>query len=210
MDQGSLFAPEQLRVAPNPQALQVLREAVPSCKACKLCASRSKVVFGVGNGSAPPVAFVGEGPGEQEDLKGEPFVGRAGKLLDQMIGAMGLARDRVYICNVVNCRPPENRKPEPDEISACSRYLVGQLRAVQPQVIVALGATAAQTLLRVKKGINDLRGKWHVWENIPLRATFHPAYLLRVPGEKNAAWLDLKQVMSKLGDSEHVFAKAGG
>lgn len=146
----------------------------------------------------PRVAFVGEGPGANEDAEGEPFVGRSGQLLDKMIGAMRLKRKDVYICNVVCCRPPDNRRPQADEIFACRGYLFAQLRAVQPEVIVALGMTATEVLLNKAKKPKSVREKWHEWEGIPLRATFHPAYLLREPTQKKAAWDDLKAVMQKL------------
>lgn len=157
------------------------------------------MVFGVGNAVRPKVLFVGEGPGADEDVQGEPFIGKAGKLLDGMLGAMGLSRDQVYICNVVGCRPPENRKPKDDEIEACREFLNGQIRAVRPAAIVVLGATAVQALLKTKKGIGSMREKWHDWEGIPLRATYHPAYLLRDRSKKREAWMDLQAVMAKVG-----------
>jgi DNA polymerase len=156
------------------------------------------VVFGSGKPSKPRIAFVGEAPGKNEDETGEPFIGKAGILLDSMISAMKLKRDDLYICNVVNCRPPENRTPYPDEVVACSPFLFGQLRAVEPECIVALGASAARALLRAKRSIKDMRGKWHDWEGIPLRVTFHPAFLLRDPQKKREAWGDLQEVMAKL------------
>jgi DNA polymerase len=143
--------------------------------------------------------FVGEAPGEDEDLQGLPFVGKAGQLLTKMIEAMGLKRDDVYICNTVKCRPPNNRNPEPDELEACEPYLKGQLGAVKPEAIVTLGKFAAQALLRDQTPISRLRGQWRDYEGIPLMPTFHPAYLLRSPGEKGKVWDDLKQVMAKLG-----------
>jgi DNA polymerase len=155
-------------------------------------------VFGVGNPSAELV-FVGEGPGEDEDLQGEPFVGRAGQLLTKMIEAMGYRRDEIYIANVVKCRPPGNRNPEPDEIEACEPFLRAQLAAIRPKVIVALGKFAAQTLLRDTSPISKLRGKWFSYEGVRLMPTFHPAYLLRSPNEKGKAWEDLQMVMKALG-----------
>ena len=155
-------------------------------------------MFGSGNATKPQIAFVGEAPGANEDQTGEPFVGNAGKLLDAMIDAMKMQRSQLYICNVVNCRPPENRKPLPDEVSACSPYLLGQLRAVQPRILVALGASAGQALLKSRKPLKDLRGKWHDWEGTPLRVTFHPAFLLREPSLKKEAWRDLQDVLAKL------------
>ena len=142
--------------------------------------------------------FVGEAPGEDEDIKGEPFVGKAGQLLTKMIEAMGLAREDVYICNTVKCRPPNNRNPEPDELAACEPFLKGQLASVKPEVIVTLGKFAAQALLREQTPISRLRGTWREYEGIPVMPTFHPAYLLRSPQEKGRVWDDLQQVMKKL------------
>jgi DNA polymerase len=143
--------------------------------------------------------FVGEGPGEDEDLQGEPFVGRAGQLLTRMIEAMGFRRADVYIANVVKCRPPGNRNPEPDEIEACEPFLRAQIAAVRPRVVVALGKFAAQTLLRDTSPIGRLRGRWFEYEGVRLMPTFHPAYLLRSPNEKGKAWEDLQLVMKELG-----------
>jgi DNA polymerase len=143
--------------------------------------------------------FVGEGPGEDEDLKGEPFVGKAGQLLTKMIEAMGLRREDVYICNTVKCRPPNNRNPEPDELAACEPFLKGQLASVRPDAIVTLGKFAAQALLREQTPISRLRGQWREYEGIPVMPTFHPAYLLRSPQEKVKVWEDLQSVMKKLG-----------
>lgn len=178
--------------------LRVLRDRALVCAKCRLHETRTNVVYGVGNTDHPPIAFVGEAPGQAEDQKGEPFVGRSGELLDKMIKALELSRDQVYICNVVGCRPPENRKPEPNEVAACKEHLVGQLRFVKPIVIVALGASAAQALLRSQKPIGDLRGRWFEWEGIPLRATYHPAYLLRDPRKKKDSWEDLQVVNQKI------------
>jgi len=147
----------------------------------------------------PPIAFVGEGPGANEDREGRPFIGKSGKLLDKMLEAMKLERSSIYICNVVSCRPPQNRKPTESEISTCREFLFGQLRAVRPHIIVAMGTTAAQAVLQTKEPISKLRETWHECEGIPVRATFHPAYLLRNPQAKRAAWADLKTVMLKLG-----------
>lgn len=175
--------------------LDEVRVALGDCKRCKLCQGRKKIVFGSGNPRAKLV-FVGEGPGADEDIQGLPFVGKAGQLLTKMIEAMGLSRDDVYICNVVKCRPPGNRNPEPDEIAACEPFLQGQLAALQPQAIVALGKFAAQTLLRDTTPITRLRGTWREYQGIKLMPTYHPAYLLRNPEEKRAAWTDLQQVMA--------------
>ena len=181
-------------------ALLGIRQELGDCTRCKLAAGRHQLVFGVGNPAAELV-FVGEGPGEDEDRQGEPFVGRAGQLLTKMIEAMGYARGDVYIANVVKCRPPGNRNPEPDEIEACEPFLRAQLAAIRPRVIVALGKFAAQTLLRESTPISRLRGRWAVYEGVKLMPTFHPAYLLRSPEEKKKAWEDLQLVMKELGRS---------
>jgi DNA polymerase len=180
----------------EPPRLEEVRRALGDCKRCKLCAGRKNLVFGVGSPKARLV-FVGEGPGAEEDNQGIPFVGAAGQLLTRMIAAMGYTRDEVYICNVVKCRPPGNRNPEPDEIAACQPFLEAQLKAIGPSVIVALGKFAAQTLLRTDTPITRLRGQWREYVGIPLMPTFHPAYLLRNPPEKKAAWTDLKAVMGR-------------
>ena len=177
--------------------LDQVREELGECTRCKLHKGRKNIVFGVGNPRAR-LMFVGEAPGEDEDIQGFPFVGKAGQLLTRMIEAMGLRRDDVYICNTVKCRPPNNRNPEPDEMLACEPFLKGQLAAVQPSVIVTLGKFAAQALLREQTPITRLRGQWRQYEGIPVMPTFHPAYLLRSPGEKGKVWDDLKQVMQKL------------
>jgi DNA polymerase len=170
----------------------------PDCTRCKLHRSRTKIVFGVGNRKAELV-FVGEGPGRDEDEQGEPFVGRAGKLLTQMIEAMSLRREDVYICNVVKCRPPENRLPEKDEIATCSPFLLRQLAVIEPKVICCLGSCAAQTLLRTTQGISRFRGVWFDFRGAKLIATYHPAYLLRNPNAKGEVWKDLQKVMAVLG-----------
>ena len=168
------------------------------CTRCKLHRHRNKIVFGVGNPHADLV-FVGEGPGHDEDVQGIPFVGRAGQLLTQMIEAMGLRRDDVYIANVVKCRPPENRTPEKDEVSTCLPFLLRQLAAIQPKAIVCLGAVATQALLNTNKGISQYRGQWLEFRGARLMATYHPAYLLRNPNAKPDVWADLKKVMAFLG-----------
>jgi uracil-DNA glycosylase family 4 len=178
--------------------LDQIRRELGDCQRCKLCTGRKNIVFGVGNPRAELV-FVGEGPGENEDLQGVPFVGAAGELLTKMIQAMGFSRDEVYICNVVKCRPPGNRNPEPEEIAACEPFLRAQLLALQPKVIVALGKFAAQTLLRDTTPITRLRGNWREYQGVKLMPTFHPAYLLRSPAEKRKAWEDLQQVMKLFG-----------
>ncbi|MDP3234193.1 MAG: uracil-DNA glycosylase [Myxococcales bacterium] len=198
-------APAPVSRAPSPPAepitkrpLDEIRRELGDCQRCKLCSGRKTIVFGSGNPRAELV-FVGEGPGEEEDLKGVPFVGQAGQLLTRMIEAMKFTRDDVYICNVVKCRPPNNRNPEPDEIEACEPFLKAQLASLQPKVIVALGKFAAQTLLRDTTAITRLRGQWREYQGVPLMPTFHPAYLLRKPEEKRVAWMDLQEVMKRLG-----------
>jgi len=175
-----------------------VRSDLGECTRCKLHSTRNKIVFGDGNPKADLV-FVGEGPGHDEDLQGLPFVGRAGKLLTQMIEAMGLQRRDVYICNVVKCRPPENRLPDRDEISTCSPFLLRQIDVIAPKVIVCLGACAAQTLLATNRGISHFRGQWLEFRGRRLLATYHPAYLLRNPAAKSEVWKDLQKVMAVLG-----------
>ena len=179
--------------------LQQLATQTMSCTRCPLHAARAQAVFSRGT-PVTELMFVGEGPGAEEDAQGEPFVGKAGQLLDRMIKAMGLDRDQVYICNIVKCRPPDNRTPEPEEMAACMPYLHEQIALVQPKVIVALGATAAKGLLGISEGITRLRGKWRLYRaSIPVMPTFHPAYLLRKEEAKRDVWNDLKAVMKQLG-----------
>jgi uracil-DNA glycosylase family 4 len=180
-------------------SLEELREAIGDCQRCKLAPHRTNLVFGVGNPRARLV-FVGEGPGADEDAKGEPFVGRAGQLLTEIITkGMRLARSDVYIANVIKCRPPGNRNPEPDEVASCEPFLIRQIELIAPEVIVALGKFAAQTLLRTKTPITQLRGRWFDYHGIRLMPTFHPAYLLRNPADKRLVWQDIRQVMERLG-----------
>jgi DNA polymerase len=179
-------------------ALLAIREELGDCRRCKLAGGRTTLVFGVGNPKAE-VMFVGEGPGADEDVQGEPFVGKAGQLLTKMIEAMGFRREEVYIANVVKCRPPGNRDPEPDEIAACEPFLKAQIAAVRPRVVVALGRFAVQTLLRDPTPISKQRGRWREYEGVKLMPTFHPAYLLRNPPEKKKAWEDLQLVMKEFG-----------
>ena len=178
--------------------LQTIREDIGDCIRCKLHKGRTKIVFGDGHPQAK-LLFIGEGPGRDEDLQGLPFVGRAGKLLTQMIEAMGLRRSDVYICNVVKCRPPENRAPEKDEVAACSPFLFRQIDLVAPKVIVCLGSIAAQTILETTRGISQFRGQWLEFRGRKLMATYHPAYLLRNPAAKSEVWKDLQKVMAELG-----------
>jgi uracil-DNA glycosylase len=182
------------------EALLAIRAELGECTRCKLHGGRTHLVFGVGNPSTSLV-FVGEGPGADEDQQGEPFVGRAGQLLTKMIEAMGFARSEVYIANVVKCRPPGNRDPEPDEIEACEPFLKAQIAAIRPRVIVALGRFAVQTLLQDTTPISRQRGRWREYEGVKLMPTFHPAYLLRNPAEKKPAWEDLQLVMKEFGKS---------
>jgi DNA polymerase len=177
--------------------LREIREWIGDCKRCKLHTGRKQIVFGAGNPS-PDLLFIGEGPGAEEDEQGIPFVGRAGQLLTKMIEAMGLNRDQVYIANVVKCRPPGNRNPEPDEISACSPFLENQIEVLRPKVICTLGTFASQTLLKTGQKISNLRGRFHVYKGIPVMPTFHPAYLLRNPSEKKSAWEDIQLIMKEL------------
>lgn len=179
-------------------SLPKILEDIGDCTRCKLHRGRNKLVFGDGS-SAAKLVFVGEGPGADEDAQGIPFVGRAGKLLTQMIEAMGLQRKQVYICNVVKCRPPENRTPEPDEVQTCSPYLLRQIDVINPKVVVCLGAVAAKTLLETNRGVSQYRGEWHEWRGRKLMATYHPAYLLRNPAAKAEVWKDLQKVMAELG-----------
>ena len=189
--------------SPREQALQAVRETLGDCRRCKLHTHRTQIVFGTGNPMADLV-FVGEGPGEEEDRQGEPFVGKAGQLLNRMIQAMGLRREAVYIANIVKCRPPNNRNPEPDEIASCEPFLMEQLGVIRPAVICALGNFAAQTLLRTKVKISQLRGKFHDYQGIKVMPTFHPAYLLRNPQDKRLAWEDLQKVMAELKKTKQV------
>lgn len=180
--------------------LDVLAEEVASCTRCRLHEGRTMSVFHRGDPTAQ-VMFVGEGPGETEDQKGEPFVGASGKLLDKLIAEAGFARDKVYVCNVVKCRPPGNRKPETDEIIACRSYLVQQIEIVRPRMIVALGATAVRGLFPYAKpgGITSIRGQWKLYGDIPVMPTLHPSYVLREPFRKRDVRTDLAAVMAKLG-----------
>jgi len=194
--------PRDLFAAPGlaeTRSLEELRAFIGDCRRCKLAGHRTQIVFGVGNPRARLV-FAGEAPGRDEDLKGEPFVGRAGQLLTEIITkGMKLRREDVYIANVIKCRPPENRNPEPDEVACCEPFLIRQLELIRPEVIVALGKFAVQTLLGTKEPITRLRGRWHDYHGIPLMPTFHPAYLLRNPADKRLVWQDIQKVMQALG-----------
>ncbi len=179
--------------------LDALRAEVASCRRCGLCETRTQTVFSDG-GPGARLAFVGEAPGADEDAQGIPFVGRAGQLLTKMIeSGMGLARKDVYICNVLKCRPPGNRNPEPEEVAACRGYLESQLAAVKPEVIVGLGKFACQFLLATEEGMTRIRGRWGEYRGIPVMPTYHPSFLLRQPERKKETWADLQKVMEKLG-----------
>lgn len=199
---GQRSVPLSSEDIPRHETLDKIRKDLGDCQRCKLAKTRKNLVFGVGNPQARLV-FVGEGPGADEDTKGEPFVGAAGQVLNRIISAMGLKREEVYICNVVKCRPPGNRDPESDEIATCSPFLLRQLQSVNPEVIVALGKPASHTLLGTKEPISKLRGKFRDFHGIPLMPTFHPSYLLRKQGEGNMesfweVWDDMAQVLRLL------------
>jgi DNA polymerase len=194
--EGNLFS--DTTMALEAKTLQALRAAIGDCRRCKLWPGRTHLVFGVGNPEAE-VMFAGEGPGKEEDLQGEPFVGRAGQLLTDIITkGMGFKREDVYIANVIKCRPPENRNPEPDEVESCEPFLMKQIEIVRPRVIVALGKFAVQCLLKTKTPISRIRGVWHEYRGVRLMPTFHPAYLLRNPGDKRLVWEDIKKVLQEL------------
>ncbi|MBI1823425.1 MAG: uracil-DNA glycosylase [Nitrospirae bacterium] len=179
------------------QTLEEIQTWMGDCQRCKLNTTRNHIVFGTGN-SHPDLVFVGEGPGADEDDQGKPFVGRAGQLLTKMIEAMGIKREEVYITNVVKCRPPANRNPEPEEIRACSPFLENQLKVLKPRVICTLGTFASQTLLKTDEKISRLRGRFHPYEGMLLMPTYHPAYLLRNPSEKKSSWEDIQIIMKEL------------
>jgi DNA polymerase len=181
-----------------PESLEDIQRELKDCRRCGLSNKRTQIVFGEGCERARLV-FVGEGPGYEEDKQGKPFVGAAGKLLNRILEAMHLSREDVYICNIVKCRPPNNRNPKPDEISTCVPFLERQIRAIRPELICALGKFAAQTLLQEEKPISRLRGRFHAYHEIPVMPTYHPAYLLRNPGSKRDVWNDMQQIMKRLG-----------
>jgi DNA polymerase len=190
---------EQIAAGERGAALEAIRAEIGDCTRCPLAyAGRHRIVFGDGSPAAR-LMFVGEGPGADEDAQGVPFVGKAGQLLNNMIAAMGLARSEVYIANIVKCRPPGNRVPEPVEATTCSQFLVRQIDVVRPEVIVALGSTAATYLLGVKQSLSGLRGRWHTCRGAKLAVTYHPAFLLRDPRQKAEAWKDLQMVMGEMG-----------
>ena len=178
--------------------LDVIRAEVVACRSCDLCRTRTQTVFGVGDPETR-LLFVGEGPGADEDRQGEPFVGRAGRLLNDIIKAMGLRREQVYIANVVKCRPPENRVPNAVEVGSCIGFLERQIEIISPEIIVTLGSVATKALLGVEASMGRLRGRFHAYRGIPLMPTYHPAYLLRNPAEKRKVWEDIQMVMERLG-----------
>ena len=181
----------------SPQSREEIRQEIGDCRRCKLWEKRHSIVFGVGNPEAD-LMFVGEAPGADEDAQGIPFVGRAGKLLTKIIEAMGMTREQVYIANILKCRPPGNRDPEPDEVETCEGFLFQQIQAVQPRIIVALGRHAAQLLLQTKTPISKIRGEFFQFQNSLLIPTFHPSYLLRNPSSKRQVWEDMKAVQARL------------
>jgi uracil-DNA glycosylase family 4 len=177
--------------------LEVVRDKLGDCKRCGLCKTRTNIAFGVGSPDAQ-IVFVGEAPGEDEDIQGEPFVGKAGQLLTQAITALGWSRETVYIMNVLKCRPPENRNPKPNEIEKCFPFALQQLKAINPAIIITLGNVATKTLFGIEDGIMSIRGKWREWEGIPVMPTYHPSFLLRMPTAKPYLWKDFKAVNAKL------------
>ena len=190
---------EGVAPADRAAALKVIQDEIGDCTRCPLAyGGRHSIVFGDGSPTAR-LMFVGEGPGADEDASGVPFVGKAGQLLNNMISAMGLKREEVYIANIVKCRPPANRQPEPVEAGTCSQFLIRQIDVVRPEVIVALGATAATYLLGVRQTLGSLRGQWYTARGAKVAVTYHPAFLLRDPRQKGEAWKDLQRVMSELG-----------
>jgi uracil-DNA glycosylase len=189
----------EFSIADPAQGLRAIREDLGDCIRCRLHKQgRKQIVFGVGNPNAE-LMFIGEAPGADEDEQGEPFVGRAGQLLNNMIKAMGLRREDVYIANIIKCRPPGNRTPERDECETCSPFLMRQIAVIKPKVIVALGAVAAKTLLAINAPMSELRGRWYDFRGTKLAVTYHPAFLLRDPRQKKEAWKDLQMVMKELG-----------
>jgi len=177
--------------------LDAIREDLGDCQRCGLGVSRKELVYGVGNPNARLV-LVGEAPGREEDQKGAPFVGEAGRLLNRILQAMGMQREDVYICNVLKCRPPDNRDPQPDEVATCEAFLIRQIAAIKPQVIIGLGRFAVHSLLKSKVPISRIRGEWQSYHGIPLMPTYHPAYLLRNPEGKRDVWEDMKEVLRRL------------
>lgn len=195
---GNIAARPPVKSPPLPVSLAAVRSELGNCRRCKLHPYRTQIVFGTGDPQAKLI-FVGEAPGREEDLQGEPFVGQAGQLLTKIIQAIQLRREEVYIANIIKCRPPENRNPEPDEIAACEPFLIKQLQVIRPRLICALGTFAAQTLLKTEEKISSLRGRFHEYKGIPLMPTYHPAFLLRNPGRKREVWEDMKKIKKEYG-----------
>jgi DNA polymerase len=202
VDDPSFPAPAVPEASPgasnNASILEEMARSIASCELCGLCKGRTQTVFGVGSPNAR-LMFIGEAPGRDEDLQGEPFVGRAGQLLTDIIKAMKLSRDEVYIANVVKCRPPDNRNPEPEEMEACRPFILRQIEVIRPEVIVTLGKVPLEGLFRRGMAISRTRGTWLSFEGVKLMPTYHPAYLLRNPAAKRDVWSDMKLVMSELG-----------
>ncbi len=192
---GSTPAPVEASFQKPSISLEEIREEMGDCRRCKLWQSRTRLVFGVGNPKAR-LLFVGEAPGAEEDKQGEPFVGEAGQLLNNLFFKLGISRDEIYITNVVKSRPPKNRTPEADEIAACRPFLVKQIQAIRPQIIVTLGAISTHALLETKAPISRLRGNFQRWQGIAVMPTFHPSYLLRVPQDRQKTWEDMQKVMA--------------
>jgi len=188
----------KMTVKEKTEALEALKKKIGNCKRCGLCDGRTNLVFGDGNPNSD-LMFIGEGPGRAEDEQGIPFVGRSGKLLTDIIAAMGFTRDKVYIANIVKCRPPKNRNPLPDEVKTCIPFLIEQAEIITPKVIVCLGSVATQNLLSTEEKISNMRGKFTEWNNIPVMPTYHPAFLLRNSNMKKPVWEDMKLVMKKMG-----------
>jgi uracil-DNA glycosylase len=198
-ESGEISTKPESAFADPAQGLRAIREDIGDCTRCRLAKQgRKQIVFGVGNPRAE-LMFIGEAPGADEDQQGEPFVGRAGQLLNNMIKAMGLRREDIYIANIIKCRPPGNRTPERDECETCSPFLMRQIATIRPKVLVALGAVAARTLLAINAPMSELRGKWYDFRGTKLAVTYHPAFLLRDPRQKKEAWKDLQMVMKDLG-----------
>jgi len=198
---GEVASPPREREQPDAETLEEIRAELGDCRRCKLHAGRTHLVFGDGAPSAR-LMFVGEAPGAEEDLQGVPFVGAAGQLLNRMLNRLGLRREEVYIGNILKCRPPGNRDPEADEITACLPFLKKQIQAIRPQVLVTLGRPATQALLGTREPLTRLRGHWQRYHDIRVMPTFHPSYLLRFPKERLKTWNDMQQVMEYLADHE--------
>jgi uracil-DNA glycosylase family 4 len=194
-----IVTPVTVAVPADFNSLDEVAAHISNCRNCRLCEGRTNTVPGEGNTKSPDIMFIGEGPGADEDAQGRPFVGRAGRLLTDMIVAMGYSREEVYIANIVKCRPPGNRAPLPEEMDACLPYLQQQIGLIKPSVIIGMGATAIKGLLGKTAGISRLRGTWQKYEGIRLMPTFHPSYLLRDPSKKKEVWQDLQLVLKELG-----------